>query len=164
VSEEDADEPEVVIVAEAPELEHIIVLEPPSEVRPAAAAQRAASEQPGLFDHPEIARETTAPNEKRESEVVLQPQRTERAPVAADAESSRQKLLAEIGCLFVERGRVAVSMLQRQYSMDFDEACKVLDDLQEMGLIGPYLGGQRRDILLTREQWLERVSKAGVAT
>jgi DNA segregation ATPase FtsK/SpoIIIE, S-DNA-T family len=50
-------------------------------------------------------------------------------------------------------------MLQRQYGMDFDDACKVLDELQELGLIGPYLGGQRRDILLTREQWLERVAQ-----
>ena len=28
--------------------------------------------------------------------------------------------------------------------------------LQDLGLIGPYLGGQRRDILLTRDQWLEK--------
>jgi S-DNA-T family DNA segregation ATPase FtsK/SpoIIIE len=69
----------------------------------------------------------------------------------------RAELLREAGCLFVERGRVAVSMLQRQYSMDFDQACEVLDELQSLGLIGPYLGGQRRDILLTREQWLEKV-------
>jgi len=34
----------------------------------------------------------------------------------------------------------------------------VLDELQTMGLIGPYLGGQRRDILLTRDEWLEKVS------
>jgi hypothetical protein len=27
-------------------------------------------------------------------------------------------------------------------------------------LIGPYLGGQRRDILLTREQWDQRVGAA----
>jgi hypothetical protein len=82
---------------------------------------------------------------------------------STSADIPRPNLLSEIGCLFIERGRVAVSMLQRQYGMDFDAACKVLDDLQEMGLIGPYLGGQRRDILLTRDQWLERVSQAGAA-
>jgi hypothetical protein len=50
-------------------------------------------------------------------------------------------------------------MLQREpYSMEFDDACRVLDELQDMGLIGPYLGGQRRDILLTREQWLGKVA------
>jgi len=70
----------------------------------------------------------------------------------------RAALLAEIGCHLLERGRVAVSMLQKEYGMDFEEATSVLDELQRMGLIGPYLGGQRRDILLTREEWLEKVA------
>jgi len=93
-----------------------------------------------------------------EPEVVLQPQAApaERAHKTLSVEPERAKLLTEVGCLFVERGRVAVSMLQRQYGMEFDDACKVLDELQDLGLIGPYLGGQRRDILLTRDQWLEK--------
>jgi hypothetical protein len=93
-----------------------------------------------------------------EPEVVLQPQAApaERAHKPHSVDPDRAKFLAEAGCLFLERGRVAVSMLQRQYAMDFDDACKVLDELQELGLIGPYLGGQSRDILLTRDQWLEK--------
>jgi len=126
---------------------------------PSARSAKVADVQPSLFD----AVGETKPA-RIEREVVLQPvvaavsqaRTTKDHPVELDA---RTKLLSEIGCLFVERGRVAVSMLQRQYEMDFDDACKVLDDLQEMGLIGPYLGGQRRDILLSREQWLERVSQ-----
>ena len=61
--------------------------------------------------------------------------------------------------LFLERDRVAVSLLQRQFNLDFEGCCGILDELQEMGLIGPYLGGNRRDILLTREQWLDHVSE-----
>jgi S-DNA-T family DNA segregation ATPase FtsK/SpoIIIE len=49
---------------------------------------------------------------------------------------------------------VAVSMLQKRFGMDFAEATGILDDLQERGLIGPYLGGKRRDILLSKEDWL----------
>ncbi len=100
--------------------------------------------------------------EESEPEVVLQPQPVTdaRARKTLSVDPQRAKLLSEAGCLFVERGRVAVSMLQRQYGMDFDDACKVLDELQDLGLIGPYLGGQRRDILLTRDQWLEKVGAA----
>jgi hypothetical protein len=47
-------------------------------------------------------------------------------------------------------------MLQREFSLDFEAATRVLDRLQAAGLIGPYLGGQRRDILLTLEQWRSR--------
>ena len=139
-----------------------------------AAPVRADALQPSLFDAvesaaPAAAAQDAASADRANRDVVLQPRaasasdRTPKAPkteAAAEADPRLQQL-SEIGCLFIERGRVAVSMLQRQYEMDFDDACKVLDDLQEMGLIGPYLGGQRRDILLTREQWLERVSQAG---
>jgi hypothetical protein len=112
---------------------------------------------------PALAKSAPAPaTDVRLKDVVLTPQvaASPRTPSAPALPADRQKLLVDAGCLFVDNGRVAVSMLQRQYSMDFDDACKVLDELQEMGLIGPYLGGQRRDILLTRDQWLERVASS----
>lgn len=99
-----------------------------------------------------------------EPEVTLKPvaaARTRKKSSSKSPKSSggdRAELLAEIGCHLLDRGRVAVSMLQKEYGMDFAEATNVLDELQQMGLIGPYLGGQRRDILLTREEWLEKVS------
>jgi hypothetical protein len=110
-------------------------------------------------EEPAIAASAAAPEIESEPEVVLQPQAVseERAHKAPAIDPQRVQLLREIGCLFVENGRVAVSMLQRKYSMEFDDACKVLDDLQDLGLIGPYLGGKRRDILMSREQWLEKV-------
>ncbi|MBM3989126.1 MAG: hypothetical protein FJ294_14355 [Planctomycetes bacterium] len=64
------------------------------------------------------------------------------------------------GCLFLERNRVAVSMLQRELQMDFKVATAVLDQLQDIGLIGPYLGGQRRDILMSVDEWQEKVGVA----
>lgn len=64
------------------------------------------------------------------------------------------KLVYEAGCAILEQKRVAVSMLERSFGIDFDQACRVLDELQQAGLIGPYMGGRTRDILLTREQWL----------
>jgi len=75
--------------------------------------------------------------------------------LARDEESERwAKLVYEAGCVILEQKRVAVSMLERRFSIDFDQACRVLDELQQAGLIGPYMGGRTRDILLTREQWL----------
>jgi len=105
---------------------------------------------------PAAERSTREPKPERERRAPAKPiEPPRRDPQPA---SDRSRLLAEIGCLLVERGRVAVSMLQKQYDMDFDEATRVLDELQDLGLIGPYLGGQRRDILLTRDEWLEKVS------
>jgi DNA segregation ATPase FtsK/SpoIIIE-like protein len=60
----------------------------------------------------------------------------------------------EAGCLILDENRVAVSMLERRFRLDFDQACQVLDVLQNQGLIGPYMGGRTREILLTRDEWM----------
>ena len=70
-------------------------------------------------------------------------------------ELDRAELLFRCGKHFLDEGRVAVSMLQRHFDMSFKEATGVLDELQAMGLIGPYLGGQHREILLSLEEWEE---------
>ena len=100
-----------------------------------------------------------------EPEVVLQPQAapddakipTQPAVAASNLDS---QLVYNAGVHFLEEGRVAVSMLQRKFGLDFDQACELLDQLQERGLIGPYLGGKRRDILMTLEQWEETVTSS----
>ena len=96
--------------------------------------------------------------ELEEPEVVLDPQPApaaeEEAP--AQAELLEDLVVFEAGCLFLDRGRVAVSMLQREFGMDFKQSTAVLDALQQHGLIGPYLGGRHRDILMTREEWEQK--------
>ena len=76
---------------------------------------------------------------------VLEPQ----APPAG-AETGR---VLEAGRLVLGEGRVAVSLLQREMDLAFDEACGILDELQSHGLIGPYKGGKARDILLSADEW-----------
>ena len=77
----------------------------------------------------------------------------EQAPSEPMVELSHEEKVFRSGELFLDQGRVAVSMLQRSFDMDFQEATGILDELQSMGLIGPYLGGTRRDILMTTEEW-----------
>jgi len=91
-------------------------------------------------------------DDSTEAEVILEPQ--------AKPAAATEEILMKAADLFLDRDRVAVSLLQRQFQLDFEESCAVLDELQERGLIGPYLGGNRRDILLSREEWLERVGDA----
>jgi hypothetical protein len=88
-------------------------------------------------------------------------QAAQAAPGARDLEGERwSQLLFDAGCAILEQKRVAVSMLERRFGIDFDQACKVLDELQQAGLIGPYMGGRTRDILLTREEWLSHAPHA----
>ncbi|MDP6410905.1 MAG: DNA translocase FtsK [Planctomycetota bacterium] len=89
--------------------------------------------------------EPAEPDPPAERELVLEPQ---------PAPETGAELLMKAGCLFLERERVAVSMLQRGFDLSFDQSCKILDELQERGLIGPYMGGKSREILMNREEWL----------
>ena len=82
------------------------------------------------------------------------------APAAADEPApvrpgTEDELIFRAGALFLSEGRVAVSMLQRRFDLSFKEATRVLDDLQEIGLIGPYIDGKRRDFLMSAEEWEE---------
>ena len=113
-----------------------------SEEEPAEALD----ETPSLF-----------PEEDASDAATLAPAGSSRKkPVVAPEEGAGGSLLHRAGCLFLQEGRVAVSMLQRSFDLDFQAACDLLDDLQEEGLIGPYKGGQQRDILLTLEEWQAR--------
>jgi len=104
----------------------------------------------------------TEPSEDASSPVVLKPRKGKRKAKADSSpptpDHSSEELLAVSGQLFLDEGRVAVSLLQRRFDLDFQAACEVLDGLQEAGLIGPYKGGQQRDILMTEEEWQSKVA------
>ncbi len=129
---------------------------------PLFAAPLAAEPKPS-----EVAKERDTERDT-ERDIVLQPKAApvaEPAPKVAPATkvdieptelSEEDELVYKAGLLILDRQRVAVSMLQREYGIDFEQATKLLDRLQAAGLIGPYLGGQRRDILLTLDQWRGR--------
>ncbi len=161
-----------VVVAKAVEIKPVLTVSAPTpqplpapvaEVLPAAKEAREVVLQPiqaSLFDAPAqkpVPAPAPAPA-PRERTVVLDPQP---APEAlAESKPADEDLVYRSGMLFLKHKRVAVSMLQREYGLDFKQATAVLDQLQEQGLIGPYLGGQRRDILLTAEEWRARVGAA----
>ncbi|QDU69686.1 DNA translocase FtsK [Engelhardtia mirabilis] len=93
------------------------------------------------------------------ADVVLEPAaRTSLPSQPIDFGSDHDKLVYEAGCMFLDEGRVAVSMLQKRYELDFKTSTAILDELQQRGLIGPYLGGKRRDILITKDEWTALVA------
>ena len=76
---------------------------------------------------------------------VLEPQ----AP-PADTGTGRVR---EAGRLVLGEGRVAVSLLQREMDLAFDEGGAGSSTSFSHTLIGPYRGGKARDILLSADEW-----------
>ncbi|MEW6073345.1 MAG: DNA translocase FtsK [Planctomycetota bacterium] len=128
----------------------------PSADLPAALAPAGGDEPPA----PSLAA-TPAEEETAAEDYVLHPPAPARpaAPRIAGEEPDLEELIQAAGLLVLEENRVAVSLLERGLGVDFDRACQILDVLQERGLIGPYLGGRTREILLTREEWLAAVNE-----
>ena len=63
--------------------------------------------------------------------------------------------------LVVETGTASTSFLQRRLSVGYARGARIIDELEEMGIIGPSEGSKGRKVLLTKEQWLERNAMSG---
>ena len=123
----------------------------PAEEPAAPVAKRSGEVQMDLFaEEPDQAQGAVQEPELVEDEPIVELQ-----PQAAQLTPSERALKA--AHLILGENRVAVSMLQRQFELDFKESCKILDELQDLGFIGPYVDGNSRDILMTREEWLAAV-------
>lgn len=70
-------------------------------------------------------------------------------------ENSDDKLEEAIK-IIVENQTASTSFLQRKLSLGYARAARIMDELEQMGIIGPSNGSKPREILMSKEQWLER--------
>ena len=58
--------------------------------------------------------------------------------------------------LAVDLGQVSTSALQRKLKLGFARAARIVDELEEMGVVGPSEGAKPRKVLMSKAQWAER--------
>ena len=56
----------------------------------------------------------------------------------------------------VEAGQASTSSLQRRLKLGYARAARMMDELEQMGVIGSYEGAKPRKVLMTKEQLAER--------
>ena len=85
------------------------------------------------------------------------------AATAAEPEPNAEELdgdemLPAAVDVILETGQASVSMLQRRLKLGYARAARIVDEMEEKGIVGPFQGSKPRAILITKEQWQARQS------
>ena len=62
---------------------------------------------------------------------------------------------AAIDCV-IEMGQASTSLLQRKLKLGYARAARIIDQMEERGIVGPFEGSKPRQVLISKEQWLEK--------
>ena len=65
-------------------------------------------------------------------------------------------MLEEAIKVVVENGQASTSLLQRKLKLGYARAARIVDEMEERGVVGPYEGSKPRKVLITKEQLMER--------
>ena len=65
-------------------------------------------------------------------------------------------MLDEAIKVVVENGMASTSLLQRKLKLGYARAARIVDEMEQRGVVGPYEGSKPRKVLVSKEQLLER--------
>ncbi|MCR4956287.1 MAG: DNA translocase FtsK [Lachnospiraceae bacterium] len=71
----------------------------------------------------------------------------------AATEDGRDVYFADAGRLLIDKERGSIGMLQRMFKIGFNRAARIMDQLEEAGVVGPEEGTKPRKVLLTKEEF-----------
>ena len=72
-----------------------------------------------------------------------------------DPVSEGDELLSAAVDVILETGQASVSMLQRRLKLGYARAARIVDEMEEKGIVGPFEGSKPRQLLITKDQWLQ---------
>jgi S-DNA-T family DNA segregation ATPase FtsK/SpoIIIE len=61
--------------------------------------------------------------------------------------------------LAIRSGKVSTSLLQRKLSIGYGKAAKYIDAMEEIGIVSEPRGQKPRDVLLTMDEWHEKLTR-----
>ena len=78
-----------------------------------------------------------------------------------DAGSDYDEMLPQAVDVIFETKQASVSMLQRRLKLGYARAARIVDQMEEIGVVGPFEGSKPRQVLITKQQWQEMQSSQG---
>ena len=63
------------------------------------------------------------------------------------------EMLPQAAEVVIEMGSCSVSMLQRRIKLGYSRAARIVDQMEELGIVGPYEGAKPRSVVIDRAGW-----------
>lgn len=79
----------------------------------------------------------------------------ERRIAGEDRGGDADELLPQAVEMAIEAGQASVAMYQRRLKIGYQRAARLIDQMEERKIIGPFDGTKPREVLITRAQWNE---------
>ena len=73
--------------------------------------------------------------------------------------NERDEYFVDAGKFVIEKDKGSIGMLQRWFKVGFNRAARIMDQLEEAGVVGPEEGTKPRRILMSMEQFEEYVDE-----
>lgn len=72
-----------------------------------------------------------------------------------DGESEADEMIPKAIEVVVDAQMASTTLLQRKLKLGYARAARIIDNLEERGIIGPYEGAKPRKVLISKQQWYE---------
>jgi S-DNA-T family DNA segregation ATPase FtsK/SpoIIIE len=76
-----------------------------------------------------------------------------------EEEGDADAMLEDAIRVVVEAGQASTSLLQRRLKLGYSRAARIIDQMEERGVVGPYEGSKPRKVLITKEQLMEQEAR-----
>ena len=70
-------------------------------------------------------------------------------------DDSRDPMFATAVEVVIDAGMASTSLLQRRCKLGYARAARIMDEMEQQHIIGPYEGSKPRQVLIDRAQWIE---------
>jgi S-DNA-T family DNA segregation ATPase FtsK/SpoIIIE len=74
----------------------------------------------------------------------------------ADPAGDYDELVPDAVDVLLDIGQASVSMLQRKLKLGYARAARLMDQMEELGYVGPFEGSKPRQLKITKEEWREK--------
>ena len=67
-------------------------------------------------------------------------------------EQGQDELLDDAIRLVLDLGQASASMLQRRFRIGYNRAARLVEAMEELGIVGPAIGSKPRELKMSREE------------